>query len=70
MLTIVAQHAHGLRQGPSGVGVCGEAPVVHGEGGVILLILQVLVVLPHHNRPQHALHDGAVFNNHWYSITG
>ena len=43
----MAEHTHGLGKRPSGVGVGGEAPVVHGEGGVVLLVLQVLVLLPH-----------------------
>lgn len=58
-LTVVAKDAHGLGKGPAGVGVGGEAPVVDGECRRVLLVSQVLVVLAHHHRPQHALHDTA-----------
>ena len=49
MRTVVTQDAHGLCQGPSRVCVGGEASVVYSKGCVIALILEILVVLSHHN---------------------
>mmetsp|Transcript_18872 Transcript_18872/g.47860 ORF Transcript_18872/g.47860 Transcript_18872/m.47860 type:complete len:1344 (-) Transcript_18872:168-4199(-) len=56
-LAVVAQHAEGLRQGPLGGGVGGEAAVVDGERGLKQRVAQVLEEGAHHHRAEHALVD-------------
>lgn len=55
-LAIVPHEPHGLSKRPLGSGVGGEAPMVHGKGCGVGLILQVLVKLPQSCRLKHALH--------------
>lgn len=57
--TIVTHEPHGLSQRPLGGCVGGETPVVHGKGGGVGLVLQVLVELAQSCRLKHALHPHA-----------
>jgi len=56
-LTVVAQHAHGLGQGPAGQGVGAEPPVVDRVGNGKALVLQVPVENRQHLGAHHALVD-------------
>eukprot|EP00959_Pyramimonas_sp_CCMP1952_P372292 7796134-Pyramimonas_sp.AAC.1 len=59
-LAVVADDAHGLREGPLGGGVGGEPAMVNGERGLKVLVLEVQVEHAHHHRAEHALvADGA-----------
>ena len=68
LFTIVAKHTHGLGQRPLGVGVGGEAPMIHSKSSLVIWILEVQVEIPKRCRLQHALHgqDSAMsqYNEH------
>ena len=70
-LTVVAEEAHGLRQGPLGHGVGGEAAVVDAELRLEVLILEVEVELANHGGAEHTLvHDGATGHGAHVEVLG